>query len=98
MELAKKVLDEGFFISFSGIITFKKVDDLIDVVKYVPLDRILVETDAPFLAPMPFRGKRNEPSFVTHTLKKIAEIKKKKVEDMAQITTNNFFNLFSNLS
>ena len=98
MELAKKVLDEGFYISFSGIITFKKVDDLIDVVKYVPLDRILVETDAPFLAPMPFRGKRNEPSFVTHTLKKIAEIKKKKVEDMAQITTNNFFNLFSNLS
>ena len=77
MELAKKVLDEGFYISFSGIITFKKVDDLIDVVKYVPLDRILVETDAPFLAPMPFRGKRNEPSFVTHTLKKIAEIKKK---------------------
>ena len=98
MELAKKVLDKGFYISFSGIITFKKVDDLIDVVKYVPLDRILVETDAPFLAPMPFRGKRNEPSFVTHTLKKIAEIKKKNVEDMAQITTNNFFNLFSNLS
>ena len=98
MELAKKVLDEGFYISFSGIITFKKVDDLIDVVKYVPLDRIHVETDAPFLAPMPFRGKRNEPSFVTHTLKKIAEIKKKNVEDMAQITTNNFFNLFSNLS
>ena len=98
MELAKKVLDKGFYISFSGIITFKKVDDLIDVVKYVPLDRILVETDAPFLAPMPFRGKRNEPSFVTHTLKKIAEIKKKNVEDMAQITTDNFFNLFSNLS
>ena len=98
MELAKKVLDKGFYISFSGIITFKKVDDLIDVVKYVPLDRILVETDAPYLAPIPFRGKRNEPSFVTHTLKKIAEIKKKKVEDMAQITTNNFFNLFSNLS
>ena len=98
MELAKKVLDEGFYISFSGIITFKKVDDLIDVVKYVPLDRILVETDAPFLAPMPFRGKRNEPSFVTHTLKKIAEIKRKNVEDMSQITTDNFFNLFSNLS
>ena len=98
MELAKKVLDEGFYISFSGIITFKKVDDLIDVVKYVPLDRILVETDAPYLAPIPFRGKRNEPSFVTHTLKKIAEIKKKNVEDMAQITTNNFFNLFSNFN
>ena len=98
MELAKKVLDKGFYISFSGIITFKKVDDLIDVVKYVPLDRILVETDAPYLAPIPFRGKRNEPSFVTHTLKKIAEIKKKNVDDMAQITTNNFFNLFSNFN
>ena len=98
MELATKVLDKGFYISFSGIITFKKVDDLIDVVKYVPLDRILVETDAPYLAPVPFRGKRNEPSFVTHTLKKIAEIKKKNVEDMAQITTDNFFNLFSNFN
>ena len=97
-ELAKKVLNKGFYISFSGIITFKKVDDLIDVVKYVPLDRILVETDAPYLAPAPFRGKRNEPSFVTHTLKKIAEIKNKNVEDMAQITTNNFFNLFSNFN
>ena len=66
-DLAKKVLNKGFYISFSGIITFKKVHDLIDVVKYVPLDRILVETDAPYLAPVPFRGKRNEPSFI-HTL------------------------------
>ena len=90
----KKVLDKGFYISFSGIITFKKVDDLIDVVKYVPLDRILVETDAPYLAPVPFRGKRNEPSYVTHTLSKVAEIKNKNVEDMAQITTNNFLNFF----
>ena len=96
--ISKKVLNKGFYISFSGIITFKKVDDLIDVVKYVPLDRILVETDAPYLAPTPFRGKRNEPSFVKHTLKKIGEIKNKNVEDMAQITTNNFFNLFSNFN
>jgi len=97
-DLAKKVLDKGFYISFSGIITFKKVDDLIDVVKYVPLDRILVETDAPYLAPVPYRGKRNEPSYVTHTLSKVAEIKNKNIEDMAQITTNNFFKLFSNLN
>ena len=97
-DFAKKVLDKGFYISFSGIITFKKVDDLIDVVKYVPLDRILVETDAPYLAPVPFRGKRNEPSYVTHTLSKVAEIKNKNVEDMAQITTNNFFKLFSNIN
>ena len=69
------------------------------MVKYVPLDRILVETDAPYLAlQTPFRGKRNEPSFVKHTLKKISEIKNKNVEDMAQITTNNFFNLFSNFN
>ena len=91
-DLAKKVLNKGFYISFSGIITFKKVHDLIDVVKYVPLDRILVETDAPYLAPVPFRGKRNEPSFITHTLKKIAEIKNKDINEMAQITTNNFLN------
>ena len=96
-DLAKKVLNKGFYISFSGIITFKKVHDLIDVVKYVPLDRILVETDAPYLAPVPFRGKRNEPSFITHTLKKIAEIKNKDINEMAKITTNNFFKLFSNL-
>ena len=97
-DLAKKVLDKGFYISFSGIITFKKVDDLIDIVKYVPMDRILVETDSPYLAPVPFRGKRNEPSFITHTLNRIAEVKKKDVNEMAQITTNNFFKLFSNLS
>ena len=97
-ELAKKVLNKGFYISFSGIITFNKAYDLIEVVKYVPLDRILVETDAPYLAPVPFRGKRNEPSFITHTLKKIAEIKQKDVNEMAQITTNNFFKLFSNLN
>ena len=62
------------------------------------MDRILVETDSPYLAPVPFRGKRNEPSFITHTLNRIAEVKKKDVNEMAQITTNNFFKLFSNLS
>ena len=62
------------------------------------MDRILVETDSPYLAPVPFRGKRNEPSFITHTLNRIAEVKKMDVNEMAQITTNNFFKLFSNLS
>ena len=94
-ELAKEVLNKGFYISFSGIITFKNAIDLIEVVKYVPLDRILVETDAPYLAPVPHRGKRNEPSFVHHTLEKVAEIKKVDASKMAEITTNNFFNLFS---
>ena len=96
-ELAKEVLNKGFYISFSGIITFKNAIDLIEVVKYVPLDRILVETDAPYLAPVPHRGKRNEPSFVCHTLEKVAEIKKVDVSKMAKITTNNFFNLFSKI-
>ncbi len=96
-ELASKVLDNGFYISFSGIVTFKKASNLIDIVKYVPLDRILIETDAPYLAPEPFRGKRNEPSYVIHTLKKIAEIKKIKNDELAKITTENFFSLFTSI-
>ncbi len=96
-KLAKEALDNGFYISFSGIITFSKSQSLIDIVKYVPLDRILVETDAPYLAPEPFRGKRNEPVFVKQTLKKIAEIKNINNEELALTTTNNFFSLFSNI-
>ena len=92
---AKSVLENGFYISFSGIITFKNVNQLIDVIKYVPLDKLLVETDSPYLAPVPFRGKRNQPSYVNYTLEKIAEIKKINKEKLANITTNNFFSLFS---
>ena len=95
-ELAAKVLDNGFYISFSGMITFKKASNLLDIVKYVPLDRLLVETDAPYLAPEPYRGKRNEPSFIRQTLNKIAEIKKIDSDELAKITTNNFFTLFTN--
>jgi TatD DNase family protein len=73
--LATAALDAGFYISLSGVITFKNAEALREVVKTVPLDRILVETDAPFLAPIPMRGKKNEPSFVTHTALKVAEIK-----------------------
>ena len=79
------------------MVTFKKASNLIDIVKYVPLDRILIETDAPYLAPEPFRGKRNEPSYVIHTLKKIAEIKKIKNDELAKITTENFFSLFTSI-
>ena len=93
-EFAKFALDQGFYISFSGIITFKNVNDLLEVVKYVPLDRILVETDSPYLAPAPFRGKRNEPSYVRYTVEKISEIKKMTIPEITRITTNNFFNLF----
>ncbi len=92
--LAKIALDNGFYISISGIITYNNSHDLKKIVNYIPNDRILIETDAPYLAPKPFRGKRNEPSFVEHTLKEISNIKKKEVNEMAMITTKNFFDLF----
>ncbi len=94
---AKKALDNGFYISFSGIITFKNAFDLVDVVKYVPLDKILVETDSPYLAPVPFRGKRNEPSFVNYTLEKVSQIKNIKKDKLVKITTKNFFTLFTKI-
>ena len=93
--MAQAGLDRGYYVSFSGIITFKKAEELREVVKYVPLDRILVETDAPFLAPLPHRGKRNEPAFTLHTAEMVAEIKGVPLSEIAQQTTNNFFNLFN---
>lgn len=93
---AKKVLDMGFYISFPGTITYKKAEAIIEAAKYVPLDRILVETDAPFLTPHPYRGKRNEPRHVKITTEKIAAIKNKKTEDMALIIRDNFVTLFLN--
>ena len=93
-EMAEAALDIGFYISISGVITFKNAKDLVDVVRYIPLDRLLVETDSPYLAPVPNRGKRNEPSNTKFTLEKLAEIKNTSVENMAKITTDNFFSLF----
>ncbi len=93
--LAHAALDLGYSISFSGIITFKKADDLRKIVKDVPLDRMLVETDAPYLAPVPHRGKRNEPAFTRHTAATVAEIKGIPFEEVAEVTTKNFFNLFT---
>ena len=93
-KLADESLALGFYISFSGIITFKKADELRDVVKHVPMDRILVETDSPYLAPVPHRGKRNEPSFVVHTAQMVAELKGLAPEAVADQTTENFFKLF----
>jgi TatD DNase family protein len=95
MNLAEQSLDLGFYISLSGIITFKKADELRAVAKYVPLDRLLVETDSPYLAPLPHRGKRNEPSFVVHTAQMLAEIKNISIEEVTQATTANFFRLFN---
>jgi TatD DNase family protein len=95
MDFATAALDLGFFISVSGIITYKKADELRETIKYVPLDRILLETDAPFLAPVPFRGEINEPSFIPHVAKTIAEVLEKPLETIADNTSNNFFKLFS---
>ena len=93
--LAKCALDNNFYISFSGIITFKNNDNLRKIVNYIPIDKILVETDAPYLSPVPYRGKRNEPANVLFTLKKIAQIKDIEIEKAAEVTTKNFFKLFS---
>lgn len=92
--LAKQCLDAGFFISFSGIITFKKADDLRAVALEVPADRLLVETDCPYLTPVPHRGKRNEPAFVTHVAACLAGLRNVTVEEMESLTTQNFLNAF----
>ena len=94
-ELAEKTLELGFYLSFSGIVTFKKADALREVVRMTPLDRILVETDSPYLAPIPHRGKTNEPAYVVHTANLVAELKGVSREELAAATTANFFRLFS---
>lgn len=94
-EVARAALDLGFHISFSGIVTFKNAADLREVAKMVPLDRLLVETDSPYLAPIPYRGKRNEPAYVRHVGERIAELKGLSPEAVAEATTANFFRLFS---
>lgn len=92
--LAEAGLDLGFYISFSGIITFKKSDALRAVVQSIPLERILIETDAPYLAPVPYRGQRNEPAFVKAIAECIAEVKGIPFHNVAQQTTENFYTLF----
>lgn len=96
--LADAALEMGFYISVSGIATFKKAEQLTDIIKNIPVDRLLVETDAPYLAPVPKRGNRNEPSYVVHTAAKLAEIKKVPYETLAQATSDNFFRLFKKAS
>lgn len=93
-ETAKKALDLGFYISFSGIVTFKNAQTVQDVARKCPLERILVETDAPYLAPVPLRGKTNEPSFVKHTAEFVSDLKGISFEKLAEATTANFFELF----
>lgn len=93
-ETAKGFIDLGFFISFSGIVTFKNAENVRDAAKRIPLDRMLIETDSPYLAPVPFRGKRNEPAYVIHVAQKIAELRGTSYEKIAEITTINAKELF----
>ncbi len=94
MLVAKAALDLDFYISFSGILTFKAAQELRDVAAYVPLERCLIETDSPYLAPMPYRGKTNNPSYVPYVAKQIAQLKGISVEAVAQATSDNFDRLF----
>lgn len=93
--LAEAALDMGMYISFSGILTFRNAEELREIARDVPEDRLLVETDAPFLAPIPNRGKRNEPAFVAHTAGVLAEVKGMEIAALEAATTDNFFRLFS---
>tara|TARA_Y100000590_G_scaffold418829_1_gene520004 strand:+ start:954 stop:1715 length:762 start_codon:yes stop_codon:yes gene_type:complete len=95
-EFSDKLLNLNTFFSASGIITFKNSNELQETFKDIPNEKLLVETDSPFLAPIPMRGKKNEPSYLIYTLKKLAEIKSLSNEEMINITTNNFNSLFSN--
>ena len=94
-QLADSAVELGLYISISGIVSFKKAEALRDSIKTIPLNRILVETDAPFLAPIPYRGKRNEPAYVAETNKIVAELKGVSPEECARVTTQNFFDLFT---
>ncbi|MDX2045049.1 MAG: TatD family hydrolase [Acidobacteriota bacterium] len=92
--LADAALEIGFHISFSGVVTFKTAEELRSVARTVPMDRLLIETDCPFLSPVPYRGKRNEPAFVVETAKKLAELKQTSIEEIAATTSGNFRRLF----
>lgn len=97
MELAQRGLALGAYVSFSGILTYKSAENLRAVAAEVPMDRLLVETDSPYLAPVPHRGKSNEPALVVETLRQLAGVKSVPVDTMAKITSDNFFRLFSKI-
>jgi len=98
LEVARAALDLGFYVSFSGIVTFKNATELQDVARFVPLDRCLIETDSPYLAPVPFRGKTNTPALVPYVAAKLAELKDVALEVVAEATTSNFESLFKTSS
>jgi TatD DNase family protein len=93
-EVARTALELGFYISFSGILTFKSAEDLREVARFVPLDRMLIETDSPYLAPVPYRGKTNSPALVPYVARQIAELKQCPLEQVAEVTSRNFNTLF----
>lgn len=94
LEVAQAAIEMGFYISFSGIVTFKSAKDLQAVARALPMERILIETDSPYLAPVPHRGKMNEPGFVKHVAEYLADLKQVPLKQVQQITTDNFFKLF----
>ena len=93
-EVAQQALDLGFYISFSGIVSFKNAKVVHETAAYVPMDRLLIETDSPYLAPMPYRGQQNEPAYVRHVAQAIADLKGMRLEDVGRITTDNFERCF----
>ncbi|MCC6545358.1 MAG: TatD family hydrolase [Nitrospirae bacterium] len=94
MEMAEKAMEMGLYISFSGVITFKNARNILDIVKAIPINRILIETDAPFLTPVPYRGKRNEPAYVRQVAEKIAEVKGISLEELGRAVMSNASRLF----
>ena len=94
-DFAKKLLDLDFYISVSGIITFKNSTELADTISFIPIDKLLVETDSPYLSPIPHRGKSNEPSFLKYTVDKLAQIKNLPVDDIKKKTSDNFLKIFN---
>jgi TatD DNase family protein len=97
-EVARAALDLGFYISFSGILTFKSAQDLRDVAAFVPLDRLLIETDSPYLAPVPYRGKTNNPSYVPYVARQLAHLRDLPLEQIAEVTSRNFERLFKGVN
>jgi len=95
LEMARQAIELGFYISFAGTLTFKKADDLREIARQLPLERLLVETDCPYLTPVPFRGKRNEPARVVETSKCLADLHGKELDEAGRITTANFERLFN---
>jgi TatD DNase family protein len=94
LAVARAALDLGFHISFSGIVTFKNARELKEVAREVPLERMLIETDSPYLAPVPYRGKQNQPAYVRHVAEEIARLRGIGIDEVARATSHNFFTLF----